>query len=77
MSRPAPVTPIGHEVDPAGKRLRELLVPDRCAVLVQELQEGVVGPTSRLSALAEVVHESCSFRTWRRCWGLRVGLESL
>jgi nicotinamidase-related amidase len=33
-------------------------VPDRCAVLVQELQEGVVGPTSPLSALAEVVHES-------------------
>ena len=58
MSRPAPVTPSGHEADPAGKRLRELLVPDRCAVLVQELQEGVVGPISRLSALAEVVHES-------------------
>jgi biuret amidohydrolase len=33
-------------------------VPDQCAVLVQELQEGVVGSTSRLSALAEVVHES-------------------
>jgi nicotinamidase-related amidase len=33
-------------------------VPGRCAVLVQELQEGVVGPTSRLKALAEVVHES-------------------
>jgi nicotinamidase-related amidase len=41
-----------------GKRLRELLEPHGCAVLVQELQEGVVGPNSRLSALAEVVHES-------------------
>jgi biuret amidohydrolase len=50
--------PSGHEADPAGKRLRKLLLPDRCAVLVQELQEGVVGPISRLSALAEVVHES-------------------
>ena len=48
----------GHEAKPAGERLRDLLVPGRCAVLVQELQEGVVGPTSRLSALAEVVHES-------------------
>ena len=48
----------GHEADPAGRRLRELLVPDRCAVLVQELQEGVVGPTSQLGALAEVVIES-------------------
>jgi nicotinamidase-related amidase len=48
----------GHEENPAGKRLRDLLVPGRCAVLVQELQEGVVGPASRLSALAEVVRES-------------------
>ena len=58
MPPPTPVTPSGPEADPAGKRLRELLMPDRCAVLVQELQEGVVGPTSRLSALAGVVHES-------------------
>src|ERR1700723_3209498 len=58
MPPPTPVTPSGPDADPAGKRLRELLVPDRCAVLVQELQEGVVGPTSRLSALAGVVHES-------------------
>jgi nicotinamidase-related amidase len=58
MSRQTPVIRSGHEADPAGRRLRELLVPDRCAVLVQELQEGVVGPTSQLSALAEVVHES-------------------
>jgi nicotinamidase-related amidase len=49
---------IGHEENPSGKRLRDLLVPGRCAVLVQELQEGVVGPASRLSALAEVVRES-------------------
>jgi hypothetical protein len=49
MSRPAPVTPRGREADPAGKHLRELLVPDRCAVLVQELQVGVVGPISRLT----------------------------
>ena len=48
----------GHEADPRAQRLRELLVPDRCAVLVQELQEGVVGSISRLTALAEVVHES-------------------
>jgi nicotinamidase-related amidase len=58
MSRPAPVTPSGDEADPVGKRLRELLEPHGCAVLVQELQEGVVGPNSRLSELAEVVHES-------------------
>ena len=58
MSRRAPVTPSGHEEDPAGERLRELLVPEHCAVLIQELQEGVVGPISRLTALAEVVHES-------------------
>jgi biuret amidohydrolase len=50
--------PSVHEPDPGGRRLRELLEPDRCAILIQELQEGVVGPNSRLSALAEVVHES-------------------
>jgi nicotinamidase-related amidase len=38
--------------------LRELLVPGRCAVLVQELQEGVVGSDSPLGALAEVVREA-------------------
>src|SRR5580704_18041068 len=47
----------GHEVDP-GTRLRELLEPGQCALLVQELQEGVVGSSSRLSALADVVREA-------------------
>jgi hypothetical protein len=76
MSRPAPVTPSGHEADPAGKRLRELLVPDRCAVLVQELQEGVVGPISRLTALTEVVHESSLLLYAARVLGVarRVGV---
>jgi biuret amidohydrolase len=58
MSPPAPVLPRGQESDPADSRLRQLLLPDRCAVLVRELQVGVVGPISQLSALAEVVHES-------------------
>jgi nicotinamidase-related amidase len=48
----------GNQANSAGKHLRDILDPGRCAVLVQELQEGVVGRTSRLSALAEVVHES-------------------
>ena len=48
----------GNLANSAGKHLRDVLEPGRCAVLVQELQEGVVGRTSRLSALAEVVHES-------------------
>jgi nicotinamidase-related amidase len=47
-----------REANQAEKRLRDLLVPEHCAVLVQELQEGVVGATSRLGALAEVVQES-------------------
>jgi nicotinamidase-related amidase len=59
MARAAPIKANGQEENPAEKRLRDLLVPDQCAVLVQELQEGVVGSTSRLSALAEVVHGSC------------------
>ena len=40
------------------ERLRALLAPDQCAVLLQELQEGVVGATSGLPALAETVQES-------------------
>jgi biuret amidohydrolase len=47
----------GRQANPSGQSLRDLIVPGRCAVLVQELQEGVVGPTSRLSALAEVVRD--------------------
>jgi len=43
---------------PNGGRLHELLVPRHCAVLLQELQEGVVGATSRLPALAEEVQRS-------------------
>jgi hypothetical protein len=49
--------PNGHEPDPAGRCLHEVLESNCCAILVQELQEWVVGPNSRLSALAEVVHE--------------------
>jgi len=40
------------------RRLRELLEPGRCAVLLQELQEGVVGAESSLPALAEACRES-------------------
>lgn len=58
MVRSAPVTARDREANTAGKRLQDLLAPHRCAVLVQELQEGVVGPNSRLSALADVVRES-------------------
>jgi biuret amidohydrolase len=58
MSGPDSGVPRGQQADPAVERLRELLAPGRCAVLVQELQEGVVGPSSRLSALAEVVRQS-------------------
>ena len=44
--------------DPVQERLRRLLAPDQCAVLLQELQEGVVGATSGLPALAEAVERS-------------------
>ncbi len=44
--------------DPIRERLRRLLAPDQCAVLLQELQEGVVGATSGLPALAEAVEQS-------------------
>lgn len=44
--------------DSADERLRSLLAPDQCAVLLQELQEGVVGATSGLPALAEAVERS-------------------
>jgi nicotinamidase-related amidase len=57
MAEVAPMAS-GNQANSAGKHLRDILDPGRCAVLVQELQEGVVGRTSRLSALAEVVHES-------------------
>jgi nicotinamidase-related amidase len=39
-------------------RLKALLDPGQCAVLIQELQEGVVGVSSGLPALAEVVRQS-------------------
>ncbi len=48
----------GHQTDPAGTHLRELIVPGQCALLLQELQEGVVGATSRLRALVDVVEET-------------------
>jgi nicotinamidase-related amidase len=38
-------------------RLEELLAPGQCAVLIQELQESVVGASSGLPALAEVAGE--------------------
>ena len=44
--------------DPVQERLRRLLAPDQCAVLLQELQEGVVGAMSGLPALAEAVEQS-------------------
>lgn len=44
--------------DPAHERLRALLAPNQCAVLLQELQEGVVGATSGLPALADAVQQS-------------------
>ena len=44
--------------DPVPERLRRFLAPDQCAVLLQELQEGVVGATSGLPALAEAVEQS-------------------
>ncbi len=40
------------------ERLQVLLSRGQCAVLLQELQEGVVGATSGLPALAEVVQQS-------------------
>jgi biuret amidohydrolase len=42
---------------PERDRLRQLLDPSSCAVLLQELQEGVVGPSSGLQALATAVEE--------------------
>src|ERR1700722_13640140 len=40
------------------ERLRALLAPERCAVILQELQEGGVGATSGLPALAHAVQRS-------------------
>ena len=42
----------------ADGRLRPLIDPSSCALLVQELQNGVVGPESSLPALAEAVRET-------------------
>ena len=47
-----------HDLDAARTHLRDLLSPGQCALLAQELQEGVVGASSRLGALADVVHET-------------------
>jgi nicotinamidase-related amidase len=44
--------------DALSQRLRALLAPNQCAVLLQELQEGVVGATSGLPALAEAVKQT-------------------
>jgi nicotinamidase-related amidase len=41
-----------------GPRLRALLEPSQCSVLIQELQEGVVGSSSPLRALADAVREA-------------------
>jgi hypothetical protein len=51
--------------DPAHERLRALLAPNQCAVLLQELQEGVVGATSGLPALADAVQQSALSATRR------------
>jgi nicotinamidase-related amidase len=40
------------------ERLRSLLAPERCAVLLQEVQEGVIGRTSGLPELARAARES-------------------
>jgi nicotinamidase-related amidase len=40
------------------QRLRSLLAPERCAVLLQEVQEGVIGTTSGLPELAQAARES-------------------
>ena len=40
------------------ERLRPLIEPSSTALLVQELQNGVVGPASSLPALADAVHEA-------------------
>src|ERR1700728_497662 len=45
-----PQPPDGH--------LHSLLDPEHCAVLLQELQEGVVGSASGLPELAQAVQES-------------------
>ena len=42
---------------PVQERLRRLLAPDQSAVILQELQEGVVGATSGLPALAEAAEQ--------------------
>ena len=41
-----------------GSRLVELVSPDRCALLIQEVQRGVVEADSGLAALAEAVREA-------------------
>jgi nicotinamidase-related amidase len=44
-------------VRPGGSRLSELVSPDHCALLVQEVQRGVVEPGSGLPALAEAASQ--------------------
>jgi nicotinamidase-related amidase len=62
----------------ARDKLEALLAPHHSAVLVQELQEGVVGPASRLPALAAAVHKVGVIRAARivtsaaRCAGVPV-----
>ena len=43
---------------PGGNRLFELVSPDQCALLVQELQRGVVGSGAGLAALADAVRDT-------------------
>jgi biuret amidohydrolase len=40
------------------QRLRSLLAPERCAVLLQEVQEGIIGTTSGLPELAQAAREA-------------------
>jgi len=43
--------------DRKSERLRQLVAHDHCALLIQEVQEGVVGPKSGFPALASAVAE--------------------
>jgi nicotinamidase-related amidase len=50
------MTPTDAESPQPGERLARLVDPAGCAVLVQEVQRGVVGPASGFPALAEAGH---------------------
>ncbi len=56
-----------HKADPTGTRLSKLLAPGLCAVLIQELQEGVVGASSGLAPWPRWCGSPLSF-CMRRGW---------